>query len=885
MALIGWWQFENNINDSSMYEWSSSLSGSVTYEQGPIGKCISTGVIPARVDLFQDNTLTLQTANSVSAFVYLDTGYSTGASALFGSYTFPFGWMLYRDTSATVWKIYARFINTSGTATAGITSTFTIPTGKWTHICVVRGATGNIKIYMDAVLVIDYTLSSFWHYSNSTLAGAGQFAILAASRGNTDRLCQYTKMSDVKIFNHELSLKEIEELSKAKIFHVDFEDTCDNIAGRVATASYAANTGFLHKGTGSTDTTSNRIGDSTYEVNAQANALNYGSPSVLQYDQSASGHTFAFWINETNYASPSRQNPFAKAYGGEGTLVLENTNYFNLYWGTSGINSAPYISDSGPASIITNNTWKYITAVRDRDNKKFHWYTNGNFIETDTPGTWYEPTAGTQPFYLFDGYVNYLNGYLDDFRIYATTMSAAQIKELYNAKAYLTSQGSYIAKGSVKDTDFYYGFEGAITDSRAFEYNVGGGTITFGYVTGSRKTLRMINNDAAWDMSMHAQKGFYRPAVFYGNIKVDAITGATMVGWRKNTGAVSNIYTDAVQCLYFSNADIRVYQRSPNVNVVKWAISSSQWYDFKFELTETSGCKYYVRLPAVEKDWNLIYTDTVQTYNPVWPCSIHYSNTVPVYHDNWAVSSLDNDISYYGDIHSNKINEIGTVDNLRVMWSLNNTTASYTSESANLYPLIASTNTINFCDGPSYYGGVLLNYTASGMTTEYFTFFNTITYLSNTQPFTAMAWIYLSGSSHRHQTIMGNTAGTSKIGITNQGYLYYTTSEIIYVFGTSKIVPLNQWTHICLTSTGATNTYIDGQIVHSTGNTFTQSFNTIGAASSSATTRFAGKIADVRIYSRELSQNEVLTIYELYSSSSMLIKNTETYSSKFGENY
>ena len=910
MALIGWWQFENNINDSSMYEWSSSLSGSsISYTKGPIGKSVFVSSTPTKIITEVNKNLFMFTDLSISFFIKLSGSHANYNNTIVSAGNF----YLYHNAIISTWTLEANYLSNIFSSVTISTSSINIPNDVWTHVCLTRTVyrnVGFINIYINGKLYGSAQGSNnFFSWYN---LASNEFTIFAKSRNDTTYNGAFIWLSDLKLFNHLLSDKEIEELSKGKIFHVNFEDTCDSIADRFLTASVAANTGFLHTSTGSLNSNSNKIGESVFEINSVVNSINYGNSSLIQFDKSASGHTFSFWINSTNYTSPSRQNIFSKAYGGEGSLVLEPTasGYYSFYWGTVGTDAGTYgvsFMDSTSSLIVTNSIWKHVSIVRDNINNKIYWYSNGNYIISKSYTASIQPTSGGQSFYLFDGHVNYLNGYVDDFRIYATTLSAAQIYEVYTSRAYLSHLGSYISKGSIRDTDFYYGFEGQVSDSRAFNISLGGGTANWGIQSGSRRAFRIINDNSAWDCNITTIKKFSRPSVFYGNVKMDYSASNTLprlfIGWKDNTNGVSfDNYTYAFYIEGTNNPPkLNLFLSGSQIYGGAKYLSRSVWYEYKLELFET-GAAYYWRTIGVEKNWSLLYEINQLTENNLRPALTHYDSFTNGYswHDNWAVSTLKNEINSYGDIKSYYFDEIGRTEDL-IYWPLNFTTASYVSGSGNIYPLTASFSEVRYTTAAnSLNGAVILNYTQSSSPTLEFL---THPLITKSAPWWIMAWVFLSGSSNRYQGIIGLSGSNNfTLGINQDGKLFYSSSGNVYA-SSSGIVNSNEWNHIVVYAPGNISAlgFIINGIAESAVNVSSQpilSSSCIGLATNSTSSIFKGIISDVRIYLPTIYQNnlttqEVSRIYNLgiknfgiqmYNLSSSKYKPSIT-SKNFGENY
>lgn len=135
--------------------------------------------------------------------------------------------------------------------------------------------------------------------------------------------------------------------------------------------------------------------------------------------------TVAGWFYHTGgttyYGAKNNYNTF---------ICLEGSRYF-VY---NGAGSA-YV---GNWTSITN-TWQHVVLVHDAITSKLKLYINGSFVsEVTTNGTIYGSDildiGGRQ------GAAQY-SGKMSDFRIYATALSAEDIKSLYNNNAYIDSNG------------------------------------------------------------------------------------------------------------------------------------------------------------------------------------------------------------------------------------------------------------------------------------------------------------------------------------------------------------------------------------------------------------------------------------------------------------
>lgn len=153
--------------------------------------------------------------------------------------------------------------------------------------------------------------------------------------------------------------------------------------------------------------------------------------------------TISFWIYANNYASPSRQNPFDHSYGGWGTMTIENTAKISWYFGSNGGDAQPYVNHRSN-SVMANNEWIYISAVRNPTGYTYTWYKNGEYLSGSTYSSSY-PNIQNQVFTIGDGYVRPINGKMDEFRISNAVRNDAWITTSYNT---INDPSSFLSFGS-----------------------------------------------------------------------------------------------------------------------------------------------------------------------------------------------------------------------------------------------------------------------------------------------------------------------------------------------------------------------------------------------------------------------------------------------------
>ena len=152
-----------------------------------------------------------------------------------------------------------------------------------------------------------------------------------------------------------------------------------------------------------------------------SNYVALGNPAQLQI---TGDMTIEMWLKPSNFSS--RRNPYAKAYGGEGTITQEIAGTLSYFYGTSGVNSTPYQGFSS-SSPLTLNRWNHIAIVRDLTNMQLYWYING-VLTNQVVANYAVAAAGFNPAYIAKGYTANYAGEIDELRIWSSARTEIEIK-------------------------------------------------------------------------------------------------------------------------------------------------------------------------------------------------------------------------------------------------------------------------------------------------------------------------------------------------------------------------------------------------------------------------------------------------------------------------
>jgi len=166
------------------------------------------------------------------------------------------------------------------------------------------------------------------------------------------------------------------------------------------------------------------VGDAL-RFDGKADSIDFGSPPSLKITGSM---TVSLRLMPSRLMV--RQNPFAKAYGGEGTMTLEPDGRINFYYGRGGGNVDPYVSIAMTKPLNVGQ-WAHLVLVRDFEKKTIAWYKNG--VKTDQQKTAYDSSVASQlPLRLGSGYVeNNFGGLIDEVAVFARALSEDEIQYLF----------------------------------------------------------------------------------------------------------------------------------------------------------------------------------------------------------------------------------------------------------------------------------------------------------------------------------------------------------------------------------------------------------------------------------------------------------------------
>lgn len=324
---------------------------------------------------------------------------------------------------------------------------------KWHQVVEVfnSGVTNGTTLYIDGVLSLTTTLTITTQVGNAVI-GTGQNNGTQTFGGTID---------DARIYNRMVSAQEVAQLYKQGGGTIAQSNTISLSSGLVgywtldgAKTNWTTNTTLDSSSNGNTGTFINIATSSKFATTSgpvagkvgQALLFN-GSNSKITYGSNVSALKFgtgsfsiSTWVKPVN-----KPSGFSPALFGVGTTVTTSRYTLDIdYFGTPGSNRLlGFIADdngntaiNNPAQTIPSNQWSYVTMVVDRSGNTMAIYINGiksSSINISTVIGVISPQGVALSGGVINGSTDFLQGSVDDTRVYNRALSAQEVAQLYAA--------------------------------------------------------------------------------------------------------------------------------------------------------------------------------------------------------------------------------------------------------------------------------------------------------------------------------------------------------------------------------------------------------------------------------------------------------------------
>lgn len=252
--------------------------------------------------------------------------------------------------------------------------------------------------------------------------------------------------NDIRVYNHELSYKEVKEIAKAKMIHYACNESFNS--------KVRDNSGFRYHASlasGASPTLTNAdsgTGSSSFlfaNGSKQSNGLyqHFMSDTTIRIPEQG---TLSYWIK------------YSGTENGDNKYAVGFLNFCSM--NNSGALGMIYYKDASNHTTTTANQslrdgkWHMHTISWNKSTKAFKNYLDGTLLQSTTvtdfthAGTFKNFIVGSAWTTSYGGH----SGYLDDIRVYATVLSDTDVKDLYQTKGSVSKNGKLFVNEIVEIT-------------------------------------------------------------------------------------------------------------------------------------------------------------------------------------------------------------------------------------------------------------------------------------------------------------------------------------------------------------------------------------------------------------------------------------------------
>lgn len=231
MSLQVWLPLNGDLHNQGLNGLTATNNGATIDNNGKIGKCYSFN---------GNNYITLPTSlltnftNEISVCTWVNiTAWNSSYDSIIKMYAGNNAWnnsIFAMGRNNTASRLYFSIANGLSSTQSSCTLTTDQITNTWYHIaCVYNYTDKNMKIYLNGELKTTYATTIVPNFSSVTSIGIGGSPL--ASYGLKG------KLNDVRIYNHALSPKEVEEVAKGLVLYYKLDNNGmggDNLAANTS---------------------------------------------------------------------------------------------------------------------------------------------------------------------------------------------------------------------------------------------------------------------------------------------------------------------------------------------------------------------------------------------------------------------------------------------------------------------------------------------------------------------------------------------------------------------------------------------------------------------------------------------------------------------------
>lgn len=400
----------------------------------------------------------------------------------------------------------------------------------------------NLIFYYDGTEIARCTNSAAWSFTGDAML-VGDGSTYYEEYGG--------EMDDIRIYDRILTPSQVKQLYGLKAYY-KLDETA---ATTTATDSAGSHDGTMTSMTGAANTATGKI-STALDFDGSADYIDAGTIDI------SGPVTLCAWANFDALPSNGNQiNLVSNINGGSGTvqyeLIIENsggTYYLGQYWGTGWS-----LEGWGAPIPITTGSWTHLCASRVSDSEvKF--YMNGDEYSSISFGNESIPTTGFSNTMIGGATGAFVNGRLDDVRMYNVALSGSEIRALYNqTNNYCTDAGKIIYNTDESEMQFCNGstwismephgvtnttvsLSGDITSNLSGHWKFDDGSGTTAVDSSGNGRNMTLYNSPTWTSGMDAGALSFAPTDSYGLVSSPTsfnmgTADYTITAWVKRNGA------------------------------------------------------------------------------------------------------------------------------------------------------------------------------------------------------------------------------------------------------------------------------------------------------------------------------------------------------------
>lgn len=467
MGLINWWPLNGSLEDYIGKNNLVATTGFNSNDAGKIGRCYTASTKTASAQ--SKNSIMTEGSFSLCCWFKL-TDVSQNPTAI----------VTFHDHTATS-NIGINLGDNKLAVSIGYTDgsrewnsrkgTTTISANVWYHAAVTYNHnTKQVSLYLNGVREYTGTLTKTVKFTSTKLSVNWWSTSYDGGYFSTGFY------NDIRVYDHELSYKEVKEIAKAKMIHYACNESFNS--------KVRDNSGFRYHASlasGASPTLTNEdsgTGSSSFlfaNGSKQSNGLyqHFMSDTTIRIPEQG---TLSYWIKYSG--TENADNKYAVGF--LNFCSMNNSDALGMIYYKDASN---YTTTSANQSL-RDGKWHMHTISWNKSTKAFKNYLDGTLLQSTTvtdfthAGTFKNFIVGSAWTTSYGGH----SGYLDDIRVYATVLSDTDVKDLYQTKGSVSKNGKLFANEVCEITLANMTTKTAYSASwvRIFYHNNNGGTQLFG---------------------------------------------------------------------------------------------------------------------------------------------------------------------------------------------------------------------------------------------------------------------------------------------------------------------------------------------------------------------------------------------------------------------